>query len=215
VSEFVFDEVAHKYYLDGVELPSVTRILKPLYDFSAIAPAVLKHAADRGSAVHRAIELWIADDLDESSLCEEIKPYFAGFKKFVSEKRPEFVMSEQKLYHPDMMYAGTMDIMLKMPGLYLIDVKNTAAVSASWGIQLLAYQEAAIACPDIDYDKVEIGRAQRAVLWLKKTGTYQLVPFQKRDYANDLHLFTVLLNAVHAEATSQNAVAQWKKSKGE
>ena len=214
MSDLYFDEELHRYYLNGEELPSVTRILKPLNDFYGIPPEVLQHAADRGTAIHKAIELYVQGTLDEDSLCDEIKPYFAGFKKFVAEKQPKFVMSEQRVYHPDMRYAGCLDLALKMPSLYVIDVKNTAAISPSWAIQLLAYQEAAIACPDTwTTSTEELGCANRAVLWLKNTGKYQLVSFAKKDYARDLALFKTLLNAVHAEAKMHKAVEQGTRTK--
>ena len=213
MSALYFDDAEHRYYLDGEEIPSVTRILKPLNDFSMIRPEVLQHAADRGTAVHKAIELYVEGTLDELSLCDEIKPYFAGFKKFVAEKHPEFVMSEQRVYHPGMQYAGAMDLLLNMPSPYIVDVKNTAAISPSWAIQLCAYQEALLSCPDIR-PNIDSNELNRAVLWLKRNGAYQLVPFAKKDYAKDLALFKTLLNAVHAEAKMHKAVEDFKLTKG-
>ena len=52
-----FDET-HTYLYDGLMLPSVSQILGTKYrnEYASVPPAVLNNAAQRGTAVHKAIE---------------------------------------------------------------------------------------------------------------------------------------------------------------
>lgn len=211
MNDFRFDEATHKYYLGNEELPGVTRVLSPLNDFSMIAPEVLQHAADRGKAVHRAVELFCADDLDEDSLCDEIKPYFAAFKQFYAEKRPKIISSEQAVYHAEFRYAGTMDLLLELPATCYVDIKCTAQLSKTAAIQLNAYQHAH---SDMLND-LSLCNADRATLRLKKNGTYQFVTHHHEHFLNDWNLFLILLNKVHANVAADKEVAAWKfRTKG-
>lgn len=56
--ELTFDERRHVYKLNGVALPSVTTVMKPLSGdvYDSIDKAILDRAAKRGTAVHNAIE---------------------------------------------------------------------------------------------------------------------------------------------------------------
>ena len=68
-----FAEDTHKYWIEveGAEMvvPSVSTIISHILelDYSGIDPFY----ADRGTAVHKAIELLIEDNLDEESLDED------------------------------------------------------------------------------------------------------------------------------------------------
>ena len=58
--ELTFDEATHLYRLNGVELPSVTTVMKPLSTevYGGVDEWVMERAAGRGTAVHNAIENW-------------------------------------------------------------------------------------------------------------------------------------------------------------
>jgi hypothetical protein len=233
VSELIFDEKVHAYYLDGERVPSVTNVISPLNDFGMIRPEVLQHAADRGTAIHRAIELYcgdptlddplmaaiserLPDGLDEYEFYCEAKPYFAGFKKFIAEKQPKIVSSEQKVFHSELKYAGTMDLVTEMPELYFVDVKNTAALCKTAPIQLIAYQEARISMEPYDethrYETFCRYRdAKRATLWLHKTGKYNLIVSDPNDYTADWELFKILLRRIHASVAAKKAAEHWKE----
>ena len=50
-----FDEAAHRYTVDGVEVPSVTEVCRFLsYDQKSDKPWLAKAAADRGTRIHAA-----------------------------------------------------------------------------------------------------------------------------------------------------------------
>ena len=114
MSVLEFQESTHTYTLDGVRVPSVTQILKPMYSFYGVPDEVLQAKAELGTNVHRACELLDNDDLDEDSeeglaALEPIAGYLAGYKKFKADKKPVVIANEQRLYHPLHKYAGTID----------------------------------------------------------------------------------------------------------
>lgn len=59
--ELSFDEKSHIYRLDGVEIPSVSKVMEPLKasGYAGISERTLERAADNGSSVHNAIEMWL------------------------------------------------------------------------------------------------------------------------------------------------------------
>lgn len=63
-----YDET-HTYLYDGLILPSVTQILGVKYknDYANVPPAVLNNAAQRGTAVHKAIENYNNSGYDDGS----------------------------------------------------------------------------------------------------------------------------------------------------
>lgn len=63
-----FDDT-HTYLYDGLMLPSVTQILGVKYrnDYASVPPAVLNNAAQRGTAVHKAIENFNVYGYDDGS----------------------------------------------------------------------------------------------------------------------------------------------------
>ena len=63
-----FDDT-HTYLYDGLMLPSVTQILSVRYknDYASVPPAVLNNAAQRGTAVHKAIENFNVSGYDDGS----------------------------------------------------------------------------------------------------------------------------------------------------
>lgn len=157
-----FNEEKHEYRLNGVVLPSVTQIIKPLYSYDGISSAILEYAAGRGRAVHKAVELWSQNTLDDTTIDPVIVPYLEAWKKFALEKCFIVTASEQHLAHPHMKYAGTPDA----EGLinkeeWLVDIKAVAELHASVGVQLAAYA-ALIGKPSI----------RRAAVQLKPDGKY-------------------------------------------
>lgn len=105
--ELRFDEKSHIYRLDGVEIPSVSRVMEPLKasSYAGISEKTLARAADKGSSVHNSIENWLKFGIDD--IPEEHRPYFDGFLEWWDEYQPEVVASEVKTYHKLMRYGGT------------------------------------------------------------------------------------------------------------
>ena len=142
-----FDAEKHVYRWNGVRVPNVTSILAPLTDFSMIPPAVLEHARAEGVQIHKMIELDCKDDLVVDALPEWILPYWSAWQKFKAESGFEMVASEEKMYHRRLQYAGTCDLVARLPklkaskGLSLIDVKRSLYGGPVIGLQLAAYAD--------------------------------------------------------------------------
>lgn len=181
-----FDPEGHTYTFSGVAVPSVTTILKPLSDFSFVRGDVLEYARDRGSAVHEAIELLAADDLDEDSLDPVILPYLSGYRRFIEETGFVPQISEGRVYHPKYGYAGTFDVIgILNKQRAVVDYKTGASLPISVGPQLSAYQNA------INEDRDHFGGAvlARYALHLTGDGGYGLVRYSDAaDWPEFLHL---------------------------
>ena len=142
----LFDHATHTYRKDGIVVPSVTQILKPVApDFSMVDPAVLAAAADLGRRIHKVIEmheraadLWIDDEL----LTEDVLPYFAQYLSF--KHQTGFICDEPEAmrYSDRWRFAGTMDLIGRINGVqWLIDVKTGSEVPRYTGPQTAAYAE--------------------------------------------------------------------------
>lgn len=111
----VFVEESHQYFVDGVEVPSVSHILKTL-KLSKDYFGVDTFYRDRGIAVHKAIELYVHNDLDEKTLDPFVVPYFEGFKKWWEKENirhpGQQVHVEVPLYSERLGFAGTIDMVL-------------------------------------------------------------------------------------------------------
>lgn len=181
-----FDEVAHRYRLDGAHVPGVTRVLGPLYDFAGVAPGVLEHKRQVGEALHLAIELDLREELDPVSIDAEIAGYFEGWLRFRREKRFECFLSERRVASKKYRYAGTLDLAGLIDGVEAVfDAKVTAALHPAVALQTAAYLNAAS----------EMGlvrsNARRYALRLKPEGSYVLDQHRDR---NDFAVFLSCLS---------------------
>lgn len=162
-----FDADTHTYRFDGVVVPGVTTILKPLTDFSAVPPHVLDAASAFGTAVHLACELDDVGTLDEDQLDPALAPYLDAWRKFSAEHAVQWDQIEQRVYHPTMRYAGTLDRFGRVDGdLTVVDIKSSVQLYPSVGPQLAAYANALMH-----------PYAKRMAVQLKADGTYVAKPY--------------------------------------
>lgn len=180
-----FDEEQHRYFLGSRELPSVTHIIgHVLQDLTRIPPDVLKAAADRGTAVHKACELSDLGTLDWSVLDAALFPYVEAWERFKVECKFIPTHIEERVYSETYGYAGTLDRIGTMPDrLAMIDIKS-GEVYPSAGVQLAAYNRAA-------FERGIIAKPlPRYVVQLRDDGTYRLCPFND---AADFNVFAAAL----------------------
>lgn len=112
---FTFDAQAHKYYLDNIEIPGVTTVLKTVglienyYGFG--------DAQFRGLHVHFACELLDLNDLDWRTVYPAWQGYVKSYMGFKEETGfiPELI--EFQTYHPVYRFGGTMDRRGRLPNL--------------------------------------------------------------------------------------------------
>lgn len=111
---FYFDQDRHEYWLGNEQLPSVTGILGCFSDFSKIPRHILEHKRQLGTEFHRIINLYLLDDLIESSIDGELVKPFEAFKEFSSGRLDEFKcgLIEEKLHDKSLWLAGTCDLAL-------------------------------------------------------------------------------------------------------
>ena len=160
-----FKPETHQYFLDGVELPSVTRILA---DEGFINTDWYKESdAAYGRAVHQMVSLDLTGQLDSERLDEGLQNPYQGWKKFRKEN-PKFCYvkdtSEKMIHSHPMGYAGTIDFVMKESNRYhLFDIKTSETPQQWWRLQTEAYNRI-------------LGYRHRIILMLThKAPTYNLV----------------------------------------
>lgn len=177
MDELEFEEARHIYRIGPEILPSVTTLMKPLSDrhYKAIPEDVLRRAADRGTAVHNAIENWIKFGIVD--IPSEYRGYFDGFREWWDKYRPVVIGSELRLYHKLLRYAGTADLVCVIGDeLWIIDYKSTSVLSEMLlRVQLEAYAKA------LESQGVKVAR--KGALHLRKDGTWDFPGFAAGDTA--------------------------------
>jgi hypothetical protein len=179
-----FDEATHTYTWNGVVVPSVTQVLKPLTDYGMITADKLEIARQKGVAVHKMVELHAKGDLDEETLPEWMHPVLAQWEKFVVDTGFEIINSETQVYNPSYGYAGTFDLYGRMrDGDALIDVKRSFLAGPVIGLQLAGYHAAMV--DSLKNIGVKFGSVNRYALKLNEIGPYRLEPFaDKKDFGD-------------------------------
>ena len=132
-----YDPTAHAYFIDGQRVPSVTQILQ---DVGLIDTTYFTdEARERGSFAHKAIQLWLADNLDESDLSEGLKGYLDSARQFMAMVGTVHEV-EMPRFHPAMRFAGTPDLVCTIDeyGFAVPDFK-IGAKEASHRYQSAAY----------------------------------------------------------------------------
>jgi hypothetical protein len=97
-------------------------------------------AAARGTAVHEAIES-LLERKEVKAETEFIKKSLMSFEKWYYEIKPSVICQEIFLYHKDMPWAGTPDIIAEIDGsLSIVDIK-TGDYRKSHELQQLMYMD--------------------------------------------------------------------------
>jgi hypothetical protein len=134
-----FEEEGHVYTYNDEVVPSVTQVMAPISNLDGIPEHHLENARQRGTAVHRATELYDFGELGEIDM--ELEPYLEAWKQFLHCYNPEIIAIERKLFSEKRKYAGTIDRVLKIKRKRtLVDIKATADNVATVGPQTAAYQ---------------------------------------------------------------------------
>lgn len=175
--QLTFDPQNHIYRLNDVIIPSVTQIMQPLtrHKYRDIDEETLNHAAERGTAVHSAIEFHGRYGLDECP--PEVRPYFDAYLTWNRHFKPQIVANERPVWHKILLYAGTVDMVAVIGGkLTLIDFKTTATLNDMLTtVQLEAYRRA------LDTQDPYHPIMQMAILQLKPDGSYTWKTYKAPD----------------------------------
>jgi hypothetical protein len=186
-----FDEDSHTYRVGGQVWPSVTQVLDPLLELDGIPRAALEAAAQFGNHVHIATDLWDKGVLDIDALDPHLRPYLDGWRAFLLDTSAHVIDSELRVMHPRLRYCGTLDKIVRMgKSSHVLDVKTSAVVPWTVGMQTAAYRDAAA-----DYTKCRDRLSTtRLCVHLKDDGRYRL---HKYSDTRDLNNFISCLNVHH------------------
>jgi hypothetical protein len=173
--ELKFDEKRHLYSINGMNLPSVTAIMRPLSNeyYGGIDAEIMAVAAKRGKTVHQSIENYLKFGIDD--LPPEHEGYYSAFKSWISEINPRTIEAESKVYHKIMRYAGTADLPCYIgETLMCVDFKTTAQiVGMLTRVQLEAYSKA--------YESHGFKFGGKAIVQLQKDGNWAMKIFEAGD----------------------------------
>lgn len=190
-----FDEAAHTYSVNGRPMPSVTTvmreagILQPL----PVDDATLEFALARGRALHRAVELDDAGQLDEATVDPSIVGRLEAYRRFRADTlfRPEH--SEVRLAHSAYQYAGTADLVGFVGGeRAIIDIKAAPRFEPSTAVQTEAYRQAF-------FFTFSVKALRTYSLNLRDDGTYRLTRLDER-YPTAGEIFLAALSIYHWRA---------------
>ena len=148
--EYIDEE--HIYLVDGVIVPSITQIVrtKDPDKYGAVSEAVLKRAADAGTAVHEAVEEYAMTGTDNGL------PEVRGFRFL--QKHYRFTVEAVEVpvilfdYDRKPLAAGRLDMVIRNDKgeLGLADIKRTSALDKNYlAYQLNLYRKAYL----MDYGK--------------------------------------------------------------
>ncbi len=188
-SAFRFVEDSHTYFLGDKILPGITGILKSC---GYIDPTYYtQEARDRGSHVHLAIKFLNKGTLDWDSVIDRYIGYVAAYEKFVREWNLKLEFFERPMYHPDLLFAGTPDLVgTVLDGIRAIVELKTGPIRKWTALQTAAQELLVRAWED---DKTV--RYRRWGVCLNADGTYSKpVPFN--EWERDEAVFRTLNSAV-------------------
>lgn len=138
-SEVIFNQEAHTYTLNGVQLQGITGMLsRQLFPnkYSGIPESILKRAAEKGSLVHEACEL--IDELGVTNDMPEAKAYEALKEKYrLNHVASEYLVTDNEHF------ASAIDKVYEVEGgVALGDVKTTYHLDKEyvrWQLSIYAY----------------------------------------------------------------------------
>ena len=201
---FAFDAATHTYTLDGLVVPGVTTVIRPISpDFSMVPPAVLEAKRALGVAVHEATSLDDDGELDDDGTDAVVMAYVTAWRAFRRDTAAVIRCNEMQLVHRGLRFAGTLDRMATIrvgrakPAAWLLDLKTSAHPSPSYGVQLAGYSllfdelTAAEPLPGIPAGTV----LRRASVHLRDDGAYRFHQFDR--HTADDACFRALLSVHH------------------
>lgn len=148
-----FIEDSHTYLVDGVIVPSITQILKVKFGnkYNGVSQSVLNRAAEKGTEVHEAIELYcqtgMETDIPEVRNFKFLQKQY-GFK--VLENETPIIL----FLNDDPIAAGRLDMVLKMnEQIGGADIKRTSVLDKDYlAYQLNLYRIAYRQCYGVEWE---------------------------------------------------------------
>lgn len=186
--EFRYVDETHTYFLGERKLPSITGILRMCGYVDT--QWYTEEARSRGSHVHLAIKFLNKQTLDWSSVIDRYIGYVMAYEKFVRDWNFKIGIFELPLYHPDLLFGGTPDLV----GTCLENVPCIVELKTGPVMKWTALQTAAQELLIRAWDGPEIRRRRWGVT-LNADGTYSK-PKEFLDFNRDETVFRMLNTAV-------------------
>lgn len=209
-----FQRDPHQYRVDGAVVPSITQILDAAGlapDYARIPPAILLNARLRGEHVDACCDLFDDDDLDWSTVHPEAVPYVRAWGRFRERERYTPIMSQPRLFHPELGYAGSGDsygLIDKAPTL--AERKCTAKIAETYALQTAAQAMPGIglAVDETGGELLTLTVARRLVVQLRNDGEYRLYDCEveaKRAGRDDFECFRAAVSLARWKATTNGS----------
>lgn len=203
MQKFTFNPEGHIYKLDGIIIPSVSQVLP--YSFYGNDSEYNK---ERGSLVHKMIELYNMKNLDEESLDPVLIPYLQGYKKFVAENGiPKNIILDIKTGVPQPADP------LQLAGYALLVREGITddGKKAEWTFEVPLYHPIYRFAGTPDIVNVQYSGIEKDVimpfamhcLYLNSEGDYKLSPDYSKDYRKNREIFLSFLTCY-----------KWKNERG-
>jgi hypothetical protein len=181
-----FDEHTHTYRYSGVKVPSVTQVLEPLFDWSAVPVHILDRKKAIGRAVHAAIHYELSGGVDENTIDPACRPYWEAWKRFRDETKFEPWLVEYRVHSDEIVDASTGEVLCYAGTLDEYGTLNLGEALIDWKCSLFLNHEAvgsqtAAYLKALHRDGIASRRARRYALQLSSEGGYKLKEF------TDLH----------------------------
>jgi len=190
-------------YSNPTGLTSVTGCFSSNVDFSAIPPAVLQNAAERGSRVHTAIAKHLAGEY--CVIEDDIAGYYEAAMLFLKRSVEDIFFFETRLTCHTFGFTGQVDLGCRLRGDKegtIIDWKTSVATSKSWELQTSAYMYLAKEA----YPECWFKRAMTVQLSSSKNFTVKEYTATKKNLSIFLAALTVtnFFGVKHAEIDWEN-----------
>lgn len=181
MAKLLFFDTTHTYTIGGEVIPSVSEICRFMSReiYTDIQQFTLDRAAERGTRVHKALE--ILDLYGKAEISEDIEPYIRAYLQFRKDHEVSWDKIEWATHHPDNLYAGTLDRYGIVDGKRaIVDFKAIATVDPAHRKLYTAAQNLyrKMLPDDMPVEAIYI-------LHLKKDGTYKLIELPIEDELSD------------------------------
>lgn len=176
MASLMFFDEAHRYTVDGEEVPSVSEITRFMARelYAEVNQLALDKAADRGTKVHKATEA--LDKFGSVEIEDDLLGYVKAYVSFVKDNSPSWEKIEWPV-HNEKLYAGTIDrygTIGEKKGI--VDLKTTGTITPGHRAVYTAAQNLYRLAIEKDWEVDFIDIVQ-----LKPDGTYKVYEIEIQD----------------------------------